>query len=131
MYSDNLPTDPLVNPCITCGACCAFFRASFYWAEADDVTPGGVPVLLTDDLKPFRRVMRGTNCMTPRCVALMGEIGKEVRCTIYANRASICKDFDPAWIEGVPNERCDRARAKHGLAALTPETWWRKPPRAA
>ncbi|HGC1012017.1 TPA: YkgJ family cysteine cluster protein, partial [Escherichia coli] len=20
------------NPCITCGACCAFFRVSFYWA---------------------------------------------------------------------------------------------------
>ncbi|MBB8903342.1 YkgJ family cysteine cluster protein, partial [Escherichia coli] len=23
-----------LNPCITCGACCAFFRVSFYWAEA-------------------------------------------------------------------------------------------------
>ncbi|EEX7666747.1 YkgJ family cysteine cluster protein, partial [Escherichia coli] len=23
------------NPCMTCGACCAFFRVSFYWAEAD------------------------------------------------------------------------------------------------
>ncbi|EFG2122847.1 YkgJ family cysteine cluster protein, partial [Escherichia coli] len=21
------------NPCMTCGACCAFFRVSFYWAE--------------------------------------------------------------------------------------------------
>ncbi|EJT1381768.1 TPA: YkgJ family cysteine cluster protein, partial [Escherichia coli] len=20
------------NPCMTCGACCAFFRVSFYWA---------------------------------------------------------------------------------------------------
>ncbi|HAO2094658.1 TPA: YkgJ family cysteine cluster protein, partial [Escherichia coli] len=19
------------NPCMTCGACCAFFRVSFYW----------------------------------------------------------------------------------------------------
>ncbi|WP_142908916.1 CxxCxxCC domain-containing protein, partial [Klebsiella pneumoniae] len=24
-----------LNPCMTCGACCAFFRVSFYWAEAD------------------------------------------------------------------------------------------------
>ncbi|HBP8873638.1 TPA: YkgJ family cysteine cluster protein, partial [Escherichia coli] len=24
------------NPCMRCGACCAFFRVSFYWAEADD-----------------------------------------------------------------------------------------------
>ena len=23
------------NPCITCGACCAYFRASFYWTEAE------------------------------------------------------------------------------------------------
>ncbi|EMK5322830.1 YkgJ family cysteine cluster protein, partial [Escherichia coli] len=23
-----------LNPCMTCGACCAFFRVSFYWAEA-------------------------------------------------------------------------------------------------
>ncbi|MDX1269447.1 MAG: YkgJ family cysteine cluster protein, partial [Oceanisphaera sp.] len=21
------------NPCLTCGACCAFFRVSFYWGE--------------------------------------------------------------------------------------------------
>lgn len=27
------------NPCLSCRACCAFFRVSFYWAEADD---GGV-----------------------------------------------------------------------------------------
>ncbi|ELS8655369.1 YkgJ family cysteine cluster protein, partial [Escherichia coli] len=25
-----------LNPCMTCDAYCAFFRASFYWAEADD-----------------------------------------------------------------------------------------------
>ena len=25
-----------LNPCVTCGACCAHFRVSFYWAEADD-----------------------------------------------------------------------------------------------
>ncbi|HCB0868544.1 TPA: YkgJ family cysteine cluster protein, partial [Klebsiella pneumoniae] len=21
-----------INPCMTCGACCAYFRVSFYWA---------------------------------------------------------------------------------------------------
>jgi hypothetical protein len=29
------------NPCVSCGACCAHFRVSFYWAEADDA-PGGI-----------------------------------------------------------------------------------------
>ncbi|WP_374212354.1 YkgJ family cysteine cluster protein [Thiothrix subterranea] len=23
------------NPCMTCGACCASFRVSFYWGETD------------------------------------------------------------------------------------------------
>ncbi|EAX0008081.1 YkgJ family cysteine cluster protein, partial [Salmonella enterica] len=23
----------VLNPCMTCGACCAYFRVSFYWAE--------------------------------------------------------------------------------------------------
>ena len=27
-----------LNPCMTCGACCAFFRVSFYWAEANGET---------------------------------------------------------------------------------------------
>ncbi|MEA7465220.1 YkgJ family cysteine cluster protein, partial [Salmonella enterica subsp. enterica serovar Lubbock] len=22
----------VLNPCMTCGACCAYFRVSFYWA---------------------------------------------------------------------------------------------------
>ena len=35
------------NPCVSCGACCVAFRASFYWAEGDDTTEGGVPVHLT------------------------------------------------------------------------------------
>jgi len=44
------------NSCLSCGACCAHCRVSFYWAEADDVTRGGVPVVssnaLTESLMP-------------------------------------------------------------------------------
>ncbi|ENO4720751.1 YkgJ family cysteine cluster protein, partial [Escherichia coli] len=40
------------NPCMTCGACCAFFRVSFYWAEADDAG-GNVPVSLTEQISPL------------------------------------------------------------------------------
>ena len=35
------------NPCIECGACCAYYRASFYWAEADE----GLQIL--DDVFAF------------------------------------------------------------------------------
>ncbi|EFI5874754.1 YkgJ family cysteine cluster protein, partial [Escherichia coli] len=52
------------NPCMTCGACCAFFRVSFYWAEADDAG-GKVPVSLTEQISPFHRCMRGTSQKNP------------------------------------------------------------------
>lgn len=119
------------NPCLTCGACCAFYRASFYWAEADDVTPGGVPVELTRKMNDFRRVMLGSSGSKPRCIALSGDIGDSVSCSIYAQRASVCRDFDPSWLEGVHNPRCDRARVAWGLLPLTPDSWLDNFPKAA
>ncbi|MGC9325084.1 MAG: YkgJ family cysteine cluster protein [Desulfomonilia bacterium] len=113
----------MVNPCLTCGACCAFYRASFYWAEADDTTPGGVPLELTRKLNDFRRVMIGTDGSTRRCIALQGEIGEAVYCSIYPCRASVCREFEPSWLDGIPNERCDKARAAWGLPPLEPDVW--------
>ena len=114
-----------VNACLTCGACCAFFRASFPYREADDSTPGGVPVALTEDLTQFYRGMKGTDSKHPRCVALEGEIGSEVRCSIHPLRSTTCRDFPAAFEDGAtPNERCDRARAAHGMAPLRPGDWW-------
>ncbi len=112
-----------MNACLTCGACCAFFRASFYWSEANDVTPGGVPVHLTRKLNDFLRVMIGTNRAKPRCIALSGTIGSKVRCVIYPRRASVCRDFEASWSNGVHSERCDRARAAWGLLPLRPDSW--------
>lgn len=113
------------HPCLRCGACCAHYRASFYWAEADDGKPDGVPVAMTRKLTPHLRVMRGTEGETPRCVALMGTIGDAVRCTIHPRRSSVCRDFPPSFEDGVGehNPRCDKARAAWGLPPLTPEDW--------
>lgn len=111
------------HPCLTCGACCAVFRVSFYWAEGDDATPIGVPIELTEKLDHFHRAMRGTNQKDPRCVALEGIIGTSVFCSIYGRHPSICRDFAPAWIDEQPNERCDQARQRKGLEPLTPESW--------
>ncbi len=112
-----------VNPCVLCGACCAHFRASFYWGEADDVRPDGVPVALTDDLNPYARVMKGTNQTEPRCIALEGIIGQKVSCSIYPRRATPCRSFIPSYENGEPNLRCDQARIAHGLPPLTPADW--------
>lgn len=113
------------NACLTCGACCAYFRASFYYAEADDVTPNGVPVEMTEDLNDFYRCMRGTNEKQPYCIALEGEIGKQVNCSIHPRRANVCRDFEPSYADGkTHNERCDKARALYALPPLRPEDWF-------
>jgi Fe-S-cluster containining protein len=117
------------NPCLTCGACCAHYRVSFYWAEADDATPNGVPAALTEQLTPFRRVMKGTNCPTPRCTALEGRVGESVSCSIYLRRPQVCRDIMPSYWDGVtPSDKCDNARAARGMALLRPEDWHDRKP---
>lgn len=112
------------NPCLTCGACCAFYRASFYWAETDDATFGGVPAHLTEKMNDFRAVMIGSTGENPRCIALHGEIGTQVGCSIYQRRASVCRDFIPSWYDGLThNERCDRARIAFKLSPLHNRSW--------
>ncbi len=107
-----------VNPCMSCGACCAWFRVSFYWAEGDD-GGGGVPSELTEPLTPFLRCMAGTNEKKPRCRALTGEVGRSVHCSIYASRPSPCREFPMTGEQGRPNDACDRARAAYGLPPLS------------
>lgn len=105
------------NPCLTCGACCAFFRVSFYWAEAQDAG-GTVPVQLTEPVNAHLRCMSGTNQKSPRCCALEGHPGEAVNCAIYHQRPSTCREFDPLDEHGLPNDACRRARAHYGLAPL-------------
>ncbi|MEN4805001.1 YkgJ family cysteine cluster protein [Pantoea agglomerans] len=107
----------ITNPCVSCGACCAHFRVSFYWAEADDAG-GPVPTALTEPLSLLMRNMRGTNDRAPRCVALEGDIGGCVSCGIYEQRPTPCREFSMSGEAGIHNEACDRARARYGLPAL-------------
>jgi uncharacterized protein len=65
--------------------------------------------------------MVGTTGDPVRCVALEGELGRQVACSIYAKRSSTCREFRASWEDGTPNEACDRARAKHGMGPLTAE----------
>ena len=112
------------NPCLTCGACCAFFRVSFYWAEADPAQGGTIPPELVEDVTSFTRCMQGTNQKHPRCVALKGEVGRTVTCSIYAERSTACREFGIDWDSGVlrydPADlaRCTQARAAWGLPSL-------------
>jgi len=107
---------PEQNPCLRCGACCVGWRASFYWAEADDAVEGGVPARLTVRVDIFRRAMRRRR--NRRCVALQGTPGRRVACTIYERRPSVCRNFQPAWAEGPAGARCHEARTRLGLPPL-------------
>jgi len=109
------------NPCRDCGACCSAFRVSFYWAEADDATGGGVPVRLTVRANGLRRAMRYTDARSRRCIALRGTTGRRVLCNIYERRPSVCRNFEPSWKAGSPNDLCDKARAFFGLPPLPPD----------
>jgi hypothetical protein len=100
---------PSDHPCLDCGACCATFRVSFYWAEADHL---GLPAHLTDQVNAWFGCMSGTNQPSPRCVALRGNIGEQVMCSVYAQRPSPCHALQPG------EEKCNRARAQHGLPPL-------------
>ena len=112
----------MTSPCLRCGACCAHFRVSFYWAEAESFLGGTVPAELTIPINPHRVAMRGTQHSPPRCTALSGELGTQVSCSIYAQRPTPCREFAQSWADGQHNERCDRARAAFGLPPLQPPT---------
>ena len=99
----------LESPCRRCGACCASYRVSFYWAEAGE---GGIPARLTEQRDPWRACMAGTSEPSPRCVALEGTVGERVGCTIYAGRPSPCRELQ------VGDAQCAKARRLHGLAPL-------------
>lgn len=109
-------------PCLDCGACCAHFRVSFYWGEGDDAPGGCVPVAFTEPLNLHLRCMKGTSIAPRRCEALEGEPGRQVSCSIYANRPTPCREF-PAFLEdGMPNPKCNELRSGLGLAPLVAST---------
>lgn len=110
------------NPCMSCGACCACFRVSFYWAEADASVGGLTPSDLTTPISPTRVAMKGTHQPPPiRCVCLTGTIGEAVACTIYALRPSPCREFIASWADGQVQVACDQARAHYGLPPILPK----------
>lgn len=64
--------------------------------------------------------MRVTDSRPVRCVGLLGEVGCGVRCTLYAQRSSTCREFEASWHNGEANSHCDAACAAYGLPPLTP-----------
>lgn len=111
-----------LDPCVRCGACCASLRVSFHRSQLDS-EGGYVPDALTLEETSSTCRMRGTDLAEPRCVALEGVVGAQVRCTIYAQRPDPCREFAPHGLFGIGNGDCSRARRRHGLAPLEAPDW--------
>ncbi|HRO25954.1 MAG TPA: YkgJ family cysteine cluster protein [Luteimonas sp.] len=116
------------HPCLSCGACCAHFRVSLHWSEAEPALGGTVPRALTVPLRSHELAMRGTaGGDVLRCVALEADIGHHSRCSIHPLRPQACRDVAASWEFGEVSDQCDRARIAHGLAPLTGDDWsWRE-----
>lgn len=109
------------HPCLNCGACCAYFRVSFYWQETQaGFEPWQVPITRTVPIGPLHLAMRGTDHTAVRCECLKGDLGSRVHCSIYDNRPSPCRKFKASFEDGEHNPRCDQARLSIGLKPLKP-----------
>ncbi len=111
-----------IHPCLKCGACCAHFRVSFHWSETLSES-FGVPLELTEPVASHILAFKGTNNLKPRCQALVGNVGESIKCNIYENRSSTCRDFLPSYENGERNPSCDLARAAFDLPPLTIADW--------
>ena len=98
-----------MEECQRCGACCAHYRVSFYWAEA---WSRGLPDSIVEKVNAQMACMAGTNRVDPRCIALHGTVGEQVRCSVYDLRPEPCREVLPG------DEKCAVARAHKGLPPL-------------
>ncbi|WP_407177178.1 YkgJ family cysteine cluster protein [Bradyrhizobium sp. STM 3562] len=94
------------NPCVTCGACCAYSENWPRFSTEDDAALELIPKQLVN--------ARGSGmaCENDRCAALTGRIGVATSCAIYAIRPDVCRTCMPGDAE------CTMARRKFGLPAL-------------
>lgn len=104
--SENEP----IPDCMTCGACCASFVCV-------DVNPGN-PIASKDCWEITKRGKRSEFTVDRfikrkeedfSCVALEGEIGREVNCRVYEHRPRMCRLFEAG------SDRCHAVRRAYGL----------------
>ena len=100
--------DETMSNCVNCGACCSSYRVEFAMYELDSFG-GTVPTALTESVRGITCRMRGTGEVPIRCMALTGQVGQSVGCSIYLQRPLPCRELQ----EG--SYSCEKARARHGL----------------
>jgi Fe-S-cluster containining protein len=111
------------HPCLTCGACCGFFRVSFH--QDHTARHGGVVPdhLCAPGPSPRHVHLKGTLAAPRRCQSLSGAIGSRVACTVYEVRPHVCREFEASYESGDHHGFCDEARAAYGIPPLTSRDW--------
>lgn len=71
-----------------------------------------MPEHYTEPVNAVYSCMVGTNQKNPRCIALSGEIGQQVACSMYEQRSSSCKEVQ------IADEQCNKARLAHQMIPL-------------
>ena len=98
--------DEADNPCLACGACCAYSENWPRFSTEDDAALDLIPQELVNARGS------GMRCEGDRCAARKGKIGEATSCAIYAVRPEVCRTCQPGDAE------CAMARKKYGLPAL-------------
>ena len=99
--------DPIASPCQRCGACCAYDKnwPRFSLEAEEDIA------LIPEALVALDK--SGMRCVENRCLALSGEVGKQVSCTIYGLRPDVCRTCMPG------DPECNTAREHYGFSTIT------------
>ena len=85
--------------CEKCGACCSF-KWSWPIFKRDRSDAIGIPIEMQRTDYPLMKTENN------RCVALDGEVGSKVKCSVYNCRPQACRLFEPG------SELCLEARTK-------------------
>ncbi len=80
-----------------------------------------MPPEMTVQINQRMVAMRGSERTPARCCALVGEVGTQVQCSIYEQRAQVCRDIMYTGYNGLREEKCDKARIAHGMPPLEPD----------
>ncbi|MCS6805306.1 MAG: YkgJ family cysteine cluster protein [Acidobacteriota bacterium] len=105
-----------VPDCLTCGACCAYLHQ--VPVLISDPTPRRLTWQVWDanDRAGAKSYWLRRDPHDGQCIALDGQVGERVRCTIYPLRPQSCRAFEAG------SDRCHAVRRMYGLEPPLSET---------